>query len=300
MNQQVTVIDQFKVQLRTERVQENLSAVGMKGKGMLEKFTAITIHAVTDNPKLLACDRTSLFLACQSAAKDGLMPDGREGALIPYGKQVQWQPMIGGIRKKLAQAGWDIRAEIVHKNDEFRQEMGDNPEIVHRPEVFDDRGPIIGAYAIATNIETGDKYRETMKVEEMDKVRKNTDAWKLWTTEMYRKTVAKRLRKYLPISDDSLLDLIDRDNDQFEAAPTGLSKTAQAVQEAVKKGSAPIDGELLEPEKAKPKKKKVTKKKVTKKPEPEPVAAQTQEPEAPPDMGPEPPLLDEEGDPLGF
>jgi len=245
-------VNHFKQQIRQQSVQETLNEF-LESEVLLKKFTAVTIVAVQEHPELLNADRTSLLLACQRAASDGLMPDGREGALVCYGKQVQWQPMILGIRKKLAQAGFDVRAEIVYKNDEFHYEQGDDPKIIHRPLVFDDRGPIVGAYAIATCLETGEKWRETMTIDELEKVRlssrgKDSPAWKLWKTEMYRKTVAKRLRKYLPIADDSLLDLIDRDNEQFDMEKPQPSKAAQKVQDAVRASKQPIEGELVEPD----------------------------------------------------
>lgn len=253
MTQELTTISKFKKQLASPVVQDTFNQAGMDKK-MLAKFTAIASRVAQENPALLHADRPSLLFAMQSAAEDNLMPDGREGALIAYGKKVQWQPMIAGIRKKLTKAGFDMRAEIVYEKDKFYFESGDDPKIIHQPQVFGDRGPIIGAYAIATNLETGEKYRETMDVEELEKIRlqsrgKDSPAWKLWKTEMFRKSVAKRLYKSLPIEDDSILNLIDRDNEQFETL-SGVSDTAKDVQAAVRASSEPepIEGELVEPE----------------------------------------------------
>jgi len=303
MTKQLTiVIKDFKKQINSALVQETLNE--FIDQKLLKKFTAVVIHAVQANPSLLAADRTSLFLACQQAAKDGLMPDGREGALIPYGKQIQWQPMIHGIRKKLAQAGWDIRAEIVYEKDHFIFESGDDPHIEHRPNVFQDRGEIVGAYAIATDLKSGDKYRETMTLGELENVRNQSNnskgaIWTVWKTEMYRKVVAKRLRKYLPIGDDSLLDLIDQDNEQFTSAGSAkASQKAQDVQAAVRAANEPkpeqepIEGELDDPPPKKQTKKKVTKKKTAKKVEPEahpPAASIDDGISNTPDLGPEPP-----------
>jgi recombination protein RecT len=270
MTQQLTTIDHFKQQIAGEAVQQNLHEF-MPDPKALKKFTAVTIRAVQENPDLLNADRKSLFLACQRAAQDGLMPDNREGALVIYGKHVQWQPMISGIRKKMAQAGWDIRAEIVYENDHFEYELGDKPTMVHRPQVFGKRGQMVGAYAIATNLETGEKYRETMSMDDVKKVksmvRGKSPAWTMWEEQMIRKSVAKRLRNWLPISDDSLLDLIDRDNEQFDLNQRPQpSSVAREVQAAVR-AEEPIEGEVVEPEPEKPKPKK--KKAAKKEPEPE-------------------------------
>ena len=251
-------IDQFKMQVRSDQVQQNLTEF-MDDKS-LRRFTAVTIRAVQENPDLLKANRGSLFLACQRAAQDKLMPDGREGALVMYGQNVQWQPMIQGIRKRLADAGFDLIARVVHENDEWDYAEGDEPFIHHKPVAFGDRGKIVGAYAIATEKATGDKYRAVMPIAELEKVRqssrgKNSPAWMQWTEEMYKKTVAKRLRKELPIQDDSLLDLIDRDNEQFDLGnDVRVSATARDVQAAVRAASAEpeeapeddaIEGELV-------------------------------------------------------
>jgi recombination protein RecT len=293
MNQQLTIIDEFKQQIGSPAVQENLRE--FIPDAQLAKFTAVTVRAVQENPDLLEADRKSMFLACQRAAQDGLMPDNREGALVIYNtkvgkewiKKVQWQPMIGGIRKVLAKAGWDMRAEVVYSNDDFSYELGDKPNIAHKPAVFGDRGTVVGAYAIATEIATGAVYRETMDIDELEKVRaasKQSDGsvWTIWRNEMYRKTVSKRLRKYLPISDDTILDLIDRDNEQFDSKPA-VSSAARNVQETIRAGnvSEPIEGEVVKA-KPKPKKKKAAKKVAHSEPEPEPAPDNRGEEEPPP------------------
>lgn len=213
----------------------------------LGRFTSVVLRAVQEDPKLLdpTTDKPSLFLACQRAAQDGLLPDKREGALVMYGNKVQWQPMIGGLRKKLAEAGFDLRAEIVYENDLFDYDLGDNPGITHKaPPLGQDRGKVIGAYAIATNLETGSKYREVMDVAALDAVAAvsrsgSSGPWKgPFKTEMQRKTVARRLIKSLPIDDRSLKDLIERDNEQYAVSLPAQSSAAKAVQDAVRGATA--------------------------------------------------------------
>lgn len=219
----------------------------------VERFTAVVLRAVQENPKLLApeTDKTSLFLSCQRAAQDGLLPDGREGALVMYGNKVQWQPMIGGLRKRLAGAGFDLRTEIVYENDTFDYDLGDEPRITHKPFRAGDRGKVTDAYAIATNLATGEKYREIMSKAQLDDVAAisksgNSGPWKgAFRTEMDRKTVGKRLIKSLPIDDRALQAIIARDNEQFDVArPVKPSATAAAVQAAVRAQPAdePIEG----------------------------------------------------------
>ena len=221
----------------------------------VDKFTQVVLRAVQEEPKLLdpGTDKISLFLACQRAAQDGLMPDKREGALVMYGNNVQWQPMIGGLRKRLAGAGFDLRAEVVYESDTFDYDLGDTPSITHKaPPLGQERGQAIGAYAIATELATGAKYREVMDVAQLDAVAAisksgSSGPWKgPFKGEMQRKTVAKRLIKSLPIDDRQLQDIIARDNEQFDVgqAKRTPSPAAVAVQAAARGEPQPevIDG----------------------------------------------------------
>lgn len=255
MSKQMSVIQEFKTAMTCKKAQTSFAAQ-LPSDVPVDKFTAVVIRAVQEDPDLLRADRTSLFLACQRAAQDGLIPDKREGALVVYNtkindqwvQKVQWQIMIGGIRKRLANNGFDIRAEVVYEADFFDQELGDEPKITHKPpQPGSERGKVTCAYAIATHLETGRKYREVMSIDQLDKVRsvaKSDRVWKQWDTEMMRKTVARRLAKFLPMtdSDDRLAAMIERDNENFDLEKTtGPSSTAKAVQEAAKQPAKAIE-----------------------------------------------------------
>ena len=200
-----------------------------------ERFARVIMTAVQRNPDLLKADRQSLWNSAMQAAADGLLPDGREGALVVYNtkdgkddrgrdvwiKKVQWLPMIAGIRKKVRNSGaiTDWTAQVVHANDEFEYELGDDPFIKHKPLLDGDRGPVIAAYSVAT-LKGGEKSREVMTRTELDKVKgasKSPDSgpWKTWFEEMCRKSVAKRHAKVLPMSTD-LDDLLRRDDELYD------------------------------------------------------------------------------------
>jgi recombination protein RecT len=293
------------------------------------KFTAVVIRAVQEDPSLLSVDnKMSLFLACQRAAQDGLIPDKREGALIVYSvKQggawrtsVQWQPMISGLRKRLTLCGFDIRAEVVRENDFFDFELGDVPQISHKPpKLGQDRGEVVGAYAVATRFEDGKIFREVMDRAQLELVKGISKAgengpWGKWFVEMCRKTVAKRLINWLPLEDDRLKEIIDRDNEQYDmeesSTPAKVQKTPAEIQAEARKlaeqGTTPEPvGAQSHATKKKVAKKKTTKKKVTKvtsaKPTPAPEPEQNEtmpfgfDPDDPPpidhpdDPGPEDP-----------
>lgn len=194
----------------------------------VERFARVVMTAIQQTPELLACERRSLWNAALKAAQDGLLPDGREAAMVIYndkerGKIVQYMPMIAGIRKKVRNSGeiatWDVY--VVHANDEFAYELGDEPFIKHRPILDGDPGKVIAAYSVAT-LKSGEKSREVMTVAAIEKVRAVSRAkdskfgpWVNWYEEMCRKTVARRHSKSLPMSTD-LDDLIRQDDALYD------------------------------------------------------------------------------------
>lgn len=196
----------------------------LPGSMSVDKFTSVVKTAINTNPDILKADRQSLYNECVRAAQDGLLPDGREAAFVVFGGKVKYMPMIGGLRKKAAQHGFDLIAQVVYENDEFEFQLGDEPKILHVPVPLNqDSGPVVGFYAIATEKETGIKYREVMNKDEVEQVRKTSKSgqnWENWYTEMGRKTVCRRLFKQLPFYTDDDIQKIITDGDDFNLAPS--------------------------------------------------------------------------------
>jgi recombination protein RecT len=198
----------------------------------VERFMRVVMTAVNGNEALLRADKSSLFESCMKAAQDGLLPDGRDGALVifnskvkvdnreSYIEKVQWMPMIGGILKKVRNSGTllSISANVVYENDKFTYRLGDEERIEHEPALEDAGKPKL-VYAIART-KDGGIYREVMTLSQVEKVRnvsraKNAGPWRDWWDEMAKKTVLRRLSKRLPTSAD-LDDLIRRDDDLYD------------------------------------------------------------------------------------
>lgn len=195
----------------------------------VDRFMRVVMTATQRNPDLVAADRVSLFNSALLAAQDGLLPDGREGALVIYNtkkgndwvKSVQWMPMIAGILKKCRNSGElsSVEAHTVHANDKFSYRIGIDEQPVHEPDWFGDRGAVIGVYAVA-KLKDGTRVSEIMSKTDIEKVRsisrsKDKGPWVDWWEEMARKTVLRRLSKRLPISSD-LDDLIRRDDALYD------------------------------------------------------------------------------------
>jgi recombination protein RecT len=192
----------------------------------VDKFTRVAMTAIQNNADLQNADRRSLFGAIVRLAQDGLLPDGREAAIVLFGKQAQAMPMIAGILKKLRQSGEiaKVSAQVVYKNDRFVVSYGFDETIEHVPPPLDEpRGAAIGAYATAV-LKDGSQLLEVMSLEEIEKVRnvsraKGNGPWVTWWGEMARKTVMRRLSKRLPMSTD-LEDTFDRDETLAHEART--------------------------------------------------------------------------------
>jgi recombination protein RecT len=203
-----------------------------------ERFKAVVITAIQTNPDLSDCDRDSLWVACRKAAQDGLLPDGREGAIIARwnnkaGCQLAtWQPMTFGILKKAKQKGAvsAIRAVVVYEGEKFEVYEGDEDRIVHVRDVdAPGNAKPRAVYAIAT-LKDGNREREVMSWAQIEQVRASSTSpkkgpWVTWTEEMARKTVLRRLAKRLPSLDDDTRRVIERVDDLYdfgkpaEAAP---------------------------------------------------------------------------------
>lgn len=201
----------------------------------VERFMRVVMTAIQRNPELANADRASLFNASLLAAQDGLLPDGRDGALVIYntkikGKDgerdqwvsaVQWMPMIAGVLKKARNSGElsSVEAHIVRANDDFEFTVGVHDIPNHKPNWFGNRGDVIGVYAFA-KLKDGTRQTEIMSIADVEKVRaasksKDRGPWVDWWEEMAKKTVLRRLLKRLPTSAD-LDDVIRRDDALYD------------------------------------------------------------------------------------
>lgn len=233
-----------------------------------ERFINVALTAVQQTPKLLECAPESLFNACKKAALDGLLPDGREGAIVPRWNskakrlEATWQPMVQGIYAKAKRRGSvaNLVANIVYEGEPFEVLMGDEDRIIHRRDInLVKKGNEIAVYAIAT-LKDGTKERETMTWEQVMDVRKSSSdptgpAWAQWTDEMAKKSCIRRLSKRLPAlddGDDELKQAIERVDELY---PFGKNtpKPATTIESRAEPltGSEPVTVSSRAPEKRK-------------------------------------------------
>ena len=192
-----------------------------------DKFIRVLMTALQNSPDLVTANRQSLYASAMKCAQDGLLPDGREAALVMFGADVAYMPMVAGILKKVRNSGElaSITSQIVHKNDTFKFWIdGDGEHINHEPLMFGDRGAAIGVYALAKT-KDGAIYIEVMDNAQVLAVKGMAKTKKVWegafAYEMWRKSAIRRLAKRLPMSTDregdkQLREVIERDDDLYE------------------------------------------------------------------------------------
>lgn len=217
----------------------------------VDKFKRVVVTAINRNPDLYTkADRRSLFLACTQCASDGLIPDGREAALVIYGGKVQYLPMVQGILRRMRNSGEvaSVDAQAVYQNDKFSYRLGDHAEIVHEP-TLGDPGNLIGVYAII-KLTNGEVIREVMNRAAIEKVRsvsrsKDRGPWVDWYPEMARKSVIRRAAKRAPTTPD-LERILSRDVDHEDAPalpvpPRPTRQSIAAPTEFAEAEESPID-----------------------------------------------------------
>lgn len=199
-----------------------------------DRLIRIVLTECRKTPELRRCNQASFFGAVLQCAQLGLEPGSALGHcyLLPYGNGKakdglpNCQLIIGyrGMIDLARRSGQivSINAYCVHKADDFVYELGLHPDIKHRPSAAADRGPVTFVYAVA-QLKGGGVQFEVMSRSEIEAVRKQSKAgtrgpWVTHWEEMARKTVVRRLFKYLPVSTEALRAVeIDEKSDRGEA-----------------------------------------------------------------------------------
>lgn len=231
-----------------------------------ERLTRIVMTECRKVPALLNCAPESFFGAVLQCAQLGLEPGNALGHcyLLPFGNgkakdgRPNCQLIIGyrGMIDLARRSGQilSINAYCVHQSDDFSYELGLHPDIHHAPASVADRGPVSFVYAVA-QLKGGGVQFEVMSRAEIEEVRKTSKAgqsgpWSSHWEEMAKKTVIRRLFKYLPVSIEAV-----RAVEADEKADRGEVVTPSDVFDStfVDKGEAPeepIDWDSVEPAKA--------------------------------------------------
>ena len=179
-------------------------------------FVRCAAVAMAGNKELANADRDSVIMSLTQCAKDGLVPDNKEAAIVTFstnvaakGQQKQWitkaqyMPMIDGVMKRARMSGQIavLSSKAVFNQDEFDYWMDENGEhINYRPQFQGGDMRLAFAFAKLTN---GELIVEVMSKADVDKVRAASKTgqygpWKDWYERMACKAVMHRLARRLP------------------------------------------------------------------------------------------------------
>ena len=180
-----------------------------------ERLLRIALSEVRRNPRLGQCNAASLLSAIFTCAQLGLEPGVALGHafLIPYRDECQFQIGYKGMIELARRSGQieSLSARCVYENDAFEFSYGLHEDLIHRP-ATGGRGALTHAYAVA-RLKDGGVQFEVMDRLELEEVRDGSQGYQAavkynkkdtpWISsfdEMCRKTVIRRLFKYLPVS----------------------------------------------------------------------------------------------------
>ena len=223
-------------------------AKAIVGNARAAEFAAQVSIMAQQNPKIRECDPLSVVKSMMACVRLDLMPNTPEQyvALIPYGRELQFQVMYKGLAQLAYNSGIvnKIDAQLVFPEDDWSIEEGTDRKLVHKwtpDSLTRDRtkaDEALFAYATAV-LNTGEKTFVIMTQSEIKEIKDkavkatgNDTPWAKWPTEQYKKTAVKRLTKLLPKS--------DTDNRLAYAAQ------ADGLQEAGKLGINYKTGEIIE------------------------------------------------------
>lgn len=223
--------------------------ISLIGENQLKRETSFAIQAVNSNAYLATATPQSVFKCIWNVAITGLSlnpvlklayitPRKVNGVL-----EALLMPSYQGMTKLITDTGSvkAVIAFVVYKNDVFEVEYGMDTKIIHKPKFgHHENSDVTHAYAIAT-LADGSKQFEVMSIEEIHAIRERSDGYRafktgkansaIWETdfgEMAKKTVIKRLCKYLPKSVinekwERVMNAVDIDNNDYSATEQQIS-----------------------------------------------------------------------------
>lgn len=192
-----------------------------------DRFMLFAMQSFSKNPKLKECTPVSIASAFLECAKDGLMPDGKEAAIIPQwekkqGQVARYNPMVHGIVRKINEIPGvlDVSTDVYCSGDHFvNVTTADGLKFEFSPNLEGERGGRIAVFALV-RMENGGKYLSVVKAEEVLEVKKMATSkmkfpqYSPWNgafeDEMWKKTALHRVWKIMKRKDAEIADRVVR------------------------------------------------------------------------------------------
>jgi len=201
--------------VKVVRDSESQIAAALPGHLDPKRMIRIIVTEIRKNPLLAECDQPSFLASILQCAQIGLEPGALLGQayLIPTKNrkneyEVELRLGYQGMVELAERSGnLTIDAFVVYEKDEFNFTFGLSPTCYHKPYWgIQDRGDVIGAYAVARYKDGRVKFR-VLSRRDIESARlaspSSNSKYSPWSThydEMARKTAVRRLWKMIPKS----------------------------------------------------------------------------------------------------
>jgi len=222
-----------------------------------ERMIRVAITATMKTPKLLQCTADSLTRCMLDCSALGLEPDGRRAHLIPFEDKKNGVVICTliidykGLAELAMRSGLvsNIHADVVRENDVFEYDLGEIK--THKIDFRGDRGAAYAFYAIC-RFKDGSLKADVMSVDEVEAIRfrsksPNAGPWVTDPVEMGKKTVFRRLAKWLPLSPE-FRDAIEKDDESEDPIGKALNVTPAVPEIAAPQFRKPDAIQQREPE----------------------------------------------------
>lgn len=204
------------------------------------RFMSCALDQLADpkvGAKLAQCTLPSFYNAIKKSARSGILPDGVNAYLIPYGRECTLQFSFRGLCDMAIREGIALKfdSDVVRENDVFRWSNGQLVE--HTIVDWDEeaRGEIVGVWVRAYLPDVDGKYNPDLHVDErmskaqVDKIRSKSQnpngVWGEWYEEMMKKSCVKRMFKRMR-NTPTLAEAISEDNREFNLG-AGFDRSAR-------------------------------------------------------------------------
>jgi recombination protein RecT len=195
-----------------------LAKIAPKGAD-IDKIVALATFEAVKNEQLLQCSPQSMYMALSKACQLNLVAGGvlHRSHLVPLWNKktrsmeaelwVDYTGLMELVRRSGEIAGFVAR--VVHEGEEFEHyfDLNEGEILRHRPNYEGKVGEPMLAYAVCY-FKDGQKQVEVMRKDQIEKIRTsarsgNSGPWVTHTEEMWRKTVIRRICKYLPLTPEA-------------------------------------------------------------------------------------------------
>ena len=181
----------------------------------VDRIIRVAMFETAKNERLVQCSPSSVYMALAKACELDLVAGGvlHRASLVPMwdkktkGYNAELWIEYTGLMDLVKRSGEvaHFKAEVVYENDDFEHSFDlEKGEVLRHKKCHDNPGDLLLAYAVCF-FKDGQRQVEVMRKDQINKIRKSSRSpdsgpWAQHTEEMWRKTVIRRICKYLPLT----------------------------------------------------------------------------------------------------